>query len=271
MRLLWLVLALLIGMVGASRLFRSLSGAVSVAPGLPTRAPRRSTAPAGLLRPTPAPEATKAPEPTTLTPMIDRLARAESRRRIGWAGRAVYLDSAFADPDSTLRRWNERPELRIAVLPPADNPALIVEVRAAVREWRAASHGMVLIDVTDTTGADVLVQFIERFDSASGSSANDSVGRTGLTLLEWTRHGEVQHALVTLATAEPRGRRLDPAEARGIAMHELGHALGLPHSGDPGDIMYPTVRRPALSARDRATIALLYSLPPGSLREPTTP
>ncbi|MGH9391391.1 MAG: hypothetical protein ACRD1Z_17430 [Vicinamibacteria bacterium] len=48
----------------------------------------------------------------------------------------------------------------------------------------------------------------------------------------------------------------------------MGHALGLPHSGDRNDIMFPTVIAPRPSPRDRATLTLLYSLPPGPLREP---
>lgn len=271
MRLLWLLLALLVGMVGVSRLFRPNSGAVSVAPRPPASALRRPVVPGGLDQPITAPRLATAPEPTTLTPVIERLARAEWRRRIGWAGRAVYLDSAFAGSDSTLRRWNERAELRVAVVPPSGNPALVAEVQAAVREWRSAGHGMVLTDVVDTTGADVVVQWVERFEPEEGSPAGESVGRTGLTQMEWNGHGEAQRASVTLAMAQRSGRPLEPAEIRAIAMHELGHALGLPHSGDSGDIMYPTVRRPTLSARDRATVALLYSLPPGSLREPATP
>ncbi|MCL4416677.1 MAG: M10 family metallopeptidase domain-containing protein, partial [Actinobacteria bacterium] len=33
---------------------------------------------------------------------------------------------------------------------------------------------------------------------------------------------------------------LDKVDFRNILRHELGHAFGLGHSNDPGDLMYPT-------------------------------
>ena len=127
------------------------------------------------------------------------------------------------------------------------------------------------MDVADTSAADIVMRWIEKFDVETAPGSGDGAGRTGLTEVQSNSQGEIGHASVTLAVADPRGRRLGPLEVRAVAMHEIGHALGLPHSADPGDIMYPTVRRAMLSDRDRATVTLLYALPPGPLREPPTP
>jgi predicted Zn-dependent protease len=59
---------------------------------------------------------------------------------------------------------------------------------------------------------------------------------------------------------------LDEEAMRAMALHEIGHLLGLDHTQDATSIMAPKVRVRDLSAADRATVRLLYSLPPGPVR-----
>ena len=62
------------------------------------------------------------------------------------------------------------------------------------------------------------------------------------------------------------GRALPLGTVGGIVRHEVGHALGLNHSTDPTSVMYREAATFTMSASDRATLRLLYLVPPGSLK-----
>jgi hypothetical protein len=57
-----------------------------------------------------------------------------------------------------------------------------------------------------------------------------------------------------------------------VALHELGHALGLAHSDNPNAVMYPYYRRATgLSDDDKNAILTLYAAAPSVSTTPTTP
>ena len=72
--------------------------------------------------------------------------------------------------------------------------------------------------------------------------------------------------MLVLATHAPHGEPLPQRVMVTLALHELGHALGLGHSSDRADALFPTSAATELTPRDRRTATLLYDLPTGSLK-----
>jgi predicted Zn-dependent protease len=58
--------------------------------------------------------------------------------------------------------------------------------------------------------------------------------------------------------------QLAPQQVLLTAAHEMGHALGLPHSDSRRDVMYPTNTARNLSNRDFRTVNALYRLTNGA-------
>ena len=201
------------------------------------------------------------PDPGPRAPLIAQLARIEVRRRLALAGAAVYLDSLFIGPDSVIRRWGDDAVLQIWIGQPPDGAPVARVVVEAIASWEGLRLGPSLRVTNDSALANVLIGWVS--DSASE--------RTGLAQVESSQDGEIRLVKVSLARTGVKGRAIGVDETRSVALHELGHALGLPHSGREGDIMYPTVSVSRLSDRDRSSAQLLYSIPPGALREPPSP
>lgn len=193
---------------------------------------------------------------------IELLARSETRRRIRSSGSSTYLgDMLAASDDSMLRRWENRTTspIRVWFAPTyAANfkPSFLDAIRSAFGEWTGAGVPVRFDFAGDSTNAEVTVKWRIQFE----------IERTGQTDVTWDENGHIQSAVITLATFDPKGRPMEPDDIRVVAAHEVGHLLGLDHSKDSTDIMYPTAKVRALSDRDARTVMFLYQLTPGSLR-----
>ncbi len=200
-----------------------------------------------------------------------RLSRSGSLRRRARADAGAlsadsgtYLADLLRGHDSTLTRWPVRAEVPLTVwIQPHSNVPnwstnLVAAVTDAFADWEATGIPVRFRFADDSLAADITVRWIDRFDEPiSGMTA-------------WTRDDAwwITDARVTLAVHQRHGPTLDAEAMRALALHEIGHVLGLDHPGDSTYIMSPRVRVRALTSGDRATIRRLYQLPPGRAVSP---
>jgi hypothetical protein len=145
----------------------------------------------------------------------------------------VYLDNADGTPVS------------------ADEQARFDDAIAAL-DATFGPYGVDLVDVGAGDAADAVVQVEIAATSAAGSAADGVLGCTvagHITLLTgWNWY----------TGADPGAVRAGQYDFETIVMHELGHAVGLGHSGDAGSVMYtylaPGQTRRTVTAQDLSVL-----------------
>lgn len=184
------------------------------------------------------------------------------RRRLELSGHDTYIGDVILAHDSALARWPDRftDPLRVWVQPKTRHVAfddrMVPIVRRAFLEWSDLGLPVTFTFVVDSASADVHVTWVDQFSEPI----------SGKTLWAHDDSWWIIDANIQLAVRHHTGERLDSGSVRAIAMHEVGHLLGLDHTTDTTSIMAPKVRVRDLSASDRATAQLLYRLPAGRVK-----
>ncbi len=186
----------------------------------------------------------------------------EVKRKLQQAEPGTYIGEILLTRDSALARWHERTQhpLHVWIQPTSTladwQPAFVGQVRGAFASWTATGIPIRFAFVADSASAEVHVTFIDQFSAPIS-------GKT-----RWARDDNwwIVDADIILAVHHDGGEALDRSAVRAIALHEIGHLLGLDHTSDVANIMTPRVRVRELSSADRSTMQLLYSLPPGPVR-----
>jgi hypothetical protein len=239
----------------------------AVAVGATVTAPAALSAPADVPRPGLPDESSTGNRLTTaggaVAPLDDAGWRSpEPWRRLRDGAAGTYIDDVLAGHGAALARWPDRSRrpLTIWVQPePAlwdFDPAYGEHVRDAFRAWESTGIPVRFAFTRDSARAEVHVTWTDRFDEPI----------SGKTI--WSRDDDwwIVDASIVLAVRHSAGDPLDASAVHAIALHEVGHLIGLDHTRDPATIMTSRVRVRGLTDADRATARLVYSLPPGRVR-----
>lgn len=137
-------------------------------------------------------------------------------------------------------------------------------IRAAIARWALVSN-LVFVQSADSPAVDIRIGWAEVSGSEIGETVFSYLNTTGQALV--FQPGTVlkleDPATTPVGTALGDIYQGTTATLYQITLHELGHALGLAHSANPADVMYPALG-PAdtdLSPADIAGIQFLYGSP----------
>lgn len=173
-----------------------------------------------------------------------------------------YLCAGLEESESVrLYRWSNFDGTVVVHVPIPENvdPSVARDLqREAARGIRAWNNEPfpILVDLQGDRNPHFAVRW-------SGSLVGNQLG---VARTRWSAATGLLVESIELGTRNLRspGGSPDPRQIRLTAAHEMGHALGLPHSDSSRDVMYPQNTATSMSSRDYRSIEVLYQTPDGT-------
>lgn len=215
-------------------------------------------------RPAAAPAAVRGSTPPVMAIAPTAVVAATARRTVGpTEGAEHYLAELIGQTDGTITRWNRATSdpVQVWIAPPPRALAgwrdgFSAAVWDAFSAWNAAGLPVWFAPASDSARADVRVMWTQHLEDT------DATARATW----WVSHtSEIVSGLLLIGLTSTDSQPLDTNSLRGVALHEIGHLLGLPHTSCYRCVMFGFVQVNDLDPRDIETARRWYARPPGRL------
>lgn len=190
-----------------------------------------------------------------------------------WMKALSQLDSMSSTIDEEGARWSEKQmPLKVFVsnhgVAFTENEHFHTLILESFGIWANASGGKITFKpVTDESNSDISVKFTNSpLEVAMGDDHCAGLTKSVKSRDYTANRDYVKKAEIVLMAFVPNtSTAITDAELKHVALHEIGHAIGLKHSGNPDDTMFPTENKdfsvdsnPVLTNNDLTQLGKLY-------------
>lgn len=157
-------------------------------------------------------------------------------------------------------RWNHFPLTVYIDTSFLDDDSYATDFRKAMENWEISTNNLISFQEVNKN-ADITVRWVSKLKIGS----TDALGDTKIQFVNVSNIMLIQNAHIELLTKSGT-RKLNSNDMINLALHEIGHALGLSHSNDEESIMYPVLSVPSnqvkqISDHEIKTLEEIYSIP----------